>query len=197
MSEGDNVWDIGANTGLFSFAAAYKAGPDSEVYSFEADTWLVRLLNETAQENADLLGGRVKPVPAAISNTNGIGSLSIANRGCSANFLSNVSGSTSAGGERHAQPVVQLSMDWLGERISVPDVIKIDVEGAEKLVLEGGMGLLEEARPIILCETFEETRTDVADILQGLDYTFLDGGIGESFGEEIEEMRFETVALPK
>src|ERR1035438_3998238 len=45
---GDTVWDIGANLGLFSFAAAVAAGPAGQVLAVEPDTGLVRLLRRSA-----------------------------------------------------------------------------------------------------------------------------------------------------
>src|ERR1043165_8291887 len=44
IAPGDCVWDIGANVGMFSFAAAVKAGEKGKVLAVEADTWLVDLL---------------------------------------------------------------------------------------------------------------------------------------------------------
>jgi hypothetical protein len=37
----DVVWDIGANVGLFTFAAAARAGHNGHVIAFEPDTWLI------------------------------------------------------------------------------------------------------------------------------------------------------------
>src|SRR5437764_9039310 len=48
---GDVVWDIGANVGLFSFAAAALAGPHGRVLAVEADTWLVDLLRRSARQH--------------------------------------------------------------------------------------------------------------------------------------------------
>jgi hypothetical protein len=44
---GDVVWDIGANVGLFSFAAAAPAGSAGKIVSFEADVWLAVLLRRS------------------------------------------------------------------------------------------------------------------------------------------------------
>src|SRR3974390_2182320 len=44
----DIVWDIGANVGLFTFAAAARAGSNGCVIAFEPDTWLVQLLRKSA-----------------------------------------------------------------------------------------------------------------------------------------------------
>ena len=41
------VWDIGANVGLFTFAAASLAGPEETV--MRPDAWLVQLLRRSAK----------------------------------------------------------------------------------------------------------------------------------------------------
>jgi hypothetical protein len=49
-----------------------------------------------------------------------------------------------------AYPVVTIALDDVGE---VPDIIKIDAEGAEVEVLAGAQRLLSEAGPVLLVET--------------------------------------------
>ena len=46
---GSVVWDIGANVGLFTFAAASLAGPGGQVMAMEPDAWLVQLLRRSAK----------------------------------------------------------------------------------------------------------------------------------------------------
>src|SRR5271156_5693911 len=48
VKKGHVVWDVGANIGLFSFAAAHLAGDKGRVFAFEADVWLVQLLRRSA-----------------------------------------------------------------------------------------------------------------------------------------------------
>src|SRR4051812_44993411 len=51
---GDSVWDIGANIGLFTFAAAGLAGGHGRVLAVEPDTWCVDLLRRSSALNPQL-----------------------------------------------------------------------------------------------------------------------------------------------
>jgi hypothetical protein len=46
--------------------------------------------------------------------------------------------------------VISVTPNWLPER-GLPDVLKIDVEGAEFDVLRGGFRILSQSKPVILC----------------------------------------------
>ena len=63
---GDVVWDIGANIGIFSFAAASKSGPTGKVIAFEPDSWLVQVLRRSAREIPDSCA-EVAVVPVAVA----------------------------------------------------------------------------------------------------------------------------------
>jgi FkbM family methyltransferase len=57
--------------------------------------------------------------------------------------------------DRHGWPseeVDVLSLDEWSDRIHRCDVIKVDVEGADLLVLRGGARTIEKFRPVILAE---------------------------------------------
>ena len=45
----DIVWDIGGNIGLFSIAAAVRAGSTGQVFAFEPDPMLIQLLRASAR----------------------------------------------------------------------------------------------------------------------------------------------------
>jgi predicted RNA methylase len=49
VKAGMRVWDIGANLGLFGFAAAWMAGSQGRVLLVEADPWLCSLLQRSAR----------------------------------------------------------------------------------------------------------------------------------------------------
>lgn len=82
---GDVVWDIGANVGLFAFAAAHRAGSAGQVVAVEPDLWLVNLLRRSAAR-LDRADAQVTVIPAAVSESAGLASLHIAKRGRSGNL---------------------------------------------------------------------------------------------------------------
>jgi hypothetical protein len=47
--------------------------------------------------------------------------------------------------------VISVNPDWFSERGAAPDVLKIDVEGAEFDVLRGRLRILSQSKPVILC----------------------------------------------
>ena len=48
----DVIWDIGANVGLFSLAAAVRAGEQGQVIAFEPDAWIAQLLRRYGSKDA-------------------------------------------------------------------------------------------------------------------------------------------------
>ena len=137
VQPGDYVWDIGANVGVFSVAAADKAGIGGGVLAVEADPFLGALINRTIAlaDNHDI---RLKTLCAAISEKQGLANLLIANRGRSSNSLADVGHRSQADGVRFECPVATFKLDdLLTTSVSPPKMIKVDVEGAEILVLKG------------------------------------------------------------
>ena len=123
VKRGHVVWDIGANVGLFAFAAAHLAGSSGEVYAFDADMWLVQLLRRSALIQPST-SAPVRIIPAAIADACDLRTFNIASRSRASNFLQGY-GQTQTGGITEQQTVVSLSLDWLAERLSLPDVITV------------------------------------------------------------------------
>ena len=66
-----------------------------------------------------------------------------------------------------------VTLDTLIDRGEVPppDVVKIDVEGAEALVLKGFLGALQKYKPILFIEIHSrELARECKDVLERLDY---------------------------
>lgn len=195
INAGDVVWDVGANVGLFAFAAAHVCGRDGQVLAIEADLGLVEILRRSAHAQ----GTKTAPVvvlPVAINDRVDIAEFVIARRGRSANHLADTAGSSQAGGIRETITTITVTLDWLLERFTAPKVLKIDVEGAEHRVLQGAQTLLATHRPHLLCEVHAENRQTVADLLGAYGYTMFDLEAVRNDRTPLLLPTFNTLALP-
>ena len=192
---GDTVWDIGANVGIFSFAAAALAGPTGRILAVEADTWLVGLLRRSAGAS----GSDIAPVevlPMAISREVGVAKFNIARRGRASNHLEVTGGSTQTGGVRESQCVPTATLDWLLNHFPAPKFLKIDVEGAEELVLRGAQRLLTDIRPIVMCEIFEQSRPAIDSLLHSHGYEFFNAEQPKEKRHPLQTSVRDTLAYP-
>jgi FkbM family methyltransferase len=196
VSRGNVVWDIGANVGLFAFAAAGVAGVSGRVFAVEADPWLVDLLRRSAGSISER-GARVEVLPFAVSDSVGPAKFNIAARGRSANFLEVAAGSDQAGGVRKSVIVETMTVDCLLETIPPPVVLKVDVEGAELRVLSGGKRLLSSIQPIIACEVSSANGIDVARLLRASGYTLYDLERLDVTAALSRSAAFNTLAWPR
>jgi hypothetical protein len=79
VKPGATVWDVGANLGLFSFAAAGLAGPGGRVFAVEPDMYLVGLLRRSARLKNDH-AAPVSVIPCAVSEEISLAVFNIAER---------------------------------------------------------------------------------------------------------------------
>jgi FkbM family methyltransferase len=170
IQPGDVIWDIGANIGLFSFAAAAAAGPSGYVLALEPDTLLVGLLRRSALANHGL--APVEVLPAAVADEIGVARFHIARRNRATSHLDGF-GTAQAGGVRTTELVPTVTLDWLATRFAMPSVVKIDVEAAELKVLSGGACVLR-SQPTIICEVAGRNAATAADLLTTHGYTVYD-----------------------
>ena len=56
-----------------------------------------------------------------------------------------------------------------GPDVSAPDLIKIDVEGAELIVVEGMREMLRSKQPLLLCE-LHDTKLGYSEFVDSIDY---------------------------
>jgi FkbM family methyltransferase len=193
---GDVIWDIGANVGLFTFAAANQAGRSGKVVAVEADMWLVTLLRRSSALSECTGNAPVTVLPAAISDSVGLSKFHIAKRARSSNHLENA-GSTQSGGTRRTEHVLTISLDWLLERVPPPQAVKIDVEGAEHRVLAGATELLSKVRPRIWCEVDPSNAGEVTKILHAYDYEIFYANEDASRRRPLPRAPWETLACPR
>lgn len=197
VQPGHCVWDVGGNMGVFSFAAAARAGLSGRVLCLEPDLWSLRLLKRSCDYNRGL-AAPVHLLPLAVSDRLALEWLNIPERSRAATHLQRAGGAgvSITGGVRGQCLVPTVTLDWLSQHYAAPQVIKIDVDGAERSVLEGGRALLENSRPVILTEVYERNADTVSDYLHKLGYTLFDFSAGTTDQKEIARAAYNTLALP-
>ena len=80
---------------------------------------------------------------------------------------------------------------------STPDILKIDVEGAELNVLRGGSQLIDNVRPVIYCEVAKKVHRDVTQLFKEKRYQLWDGSkFDGTLQPEVSFAAFNTVAIP-
>ncbi len=163
FEEGDVLFDVGANVGLYSVYAGLKG---HTVYAFEPEASNFALLNKNIFLNQ--LQDRVTAFNFAIAESNGFERLQISQMvaGSALHSLDADSGFDGhAFSAVHTQGVQAYSLDSLSENseFGVPNHIKIDVDGLEPDIIAGSSRLLDNPSvKSILIELNTEVDTDLA-----------------------------------
>ncbi len=161
LSAGMTFYDVGANIGFFSLAAARLVGPRGRVLALEADPENAARLREHAERNG--FSWMVVEEKAAWSES-GVVSFSRSDPAVSPDRgLGSVVGSGGgiAAADARAISVDAISLDDCALRVGPPDFIKCDVEGSEIEVFRGAQEVLSRRRPIIVCEMHGEEQRRV------------------------------------
>ncbi len=148
VRRGDVVYDVGANAGYYTLLASRLAGPTGQVVAFEPVPLNVARLRAHLSLNR-VANARV--VEAAVSDEEG--AARYATPDCTETGHIADAGEL-VGEDRAALDVRLVTVDArvaAGE-LPPPDVMKIDVEGAELAVLRGAERVLRERRPRLLVE---------------------------------------------
>ncbi|HWW98678.1 MAG TPA: FkbM family methyltransferase [Edaphobacter sp.] len=198
----DTIWDIGANVGLFTIAAAQKAGPSGSVLAIEPDPWLAALLERTVHAQPST-AAPIHIMQVAVSNQVGVETFHIARRNRASSHLSSIPEHSQAGGTRETLQVRCITLDWLLEQTPdqipnqtppPPTLVKIDVEGSELDLLHGAHRLLSEVRPIIMCESQHRNRPATTTIFHRYNYKLYDWNTNPRI--EVQTAAFNTLAIP-
>ena len=141
LRPGDTFVDIGANIGYFTLFAASRVGKTGRVVSIEASPGTYELLLENLRRNSAI--GLVRPIQAAVTDKSSEVKLHLPDEG-NLGSASMLREGTSAGFQMvRGEPLGNL---LTGEEMSSARMIKIDVEGAEGLVIEGMRPILPRLR---------------------------------------------------
>ena len=142
IQPGDCVYDIGANVGLYTLLASSMVGPAGTVYAFEPVTRNAYYLRRHLALN-DVWNCEV--IEAAVCDTDGM--LRFSARG-----WHDAMGRLSADGELLVHSVSLDGCCFDATSFRLPNIIKIDVEGAEFLVLQGAKRILTESHAKLFIE---------------------------------------------
>jgi FkbM family methyltransferase len=179
VKKGMTFYDVGANIGEFALFAANLVGAEGKVCAFEPmnDTF------KTLQENVAINNyqKRVLPYNIALSDHQGEADLFAATEYTALGSMEDGFHTMYAQDDRSVfvHKTRLETMDDMQKELPAPDFLKVDVEGAELLVLKGALKTLEKSHPKILLEfnkdTFEAagyTQQEVLDLLKRFGYKF-------------------------
>lgn len=192
---GDVVWDVGANVGLFSLAAAFLAGPAGRVLALEPDAWLASLIHRSLAAGRQPRA-RVDVLPVAAADGFSVRRFHVAARARAASFLEGA-GTDQAGGIRHSHGVLCVTLDSLLQVAPPPKLLKIDVEGAELSVLTGAAELLRVYKPWILCEIGKAAAPGVGRLLLDNGFILYDAEAPVGDRVPLETPSWNTLAVPR
>ena len=150
VRQGDVVYDIGANTGNYALEVAAALGDQVTVYAFEPQPSLA----DAIRISAELNGFRsVEVNEIALCDRVGDATIFVPSHGIHASLVPREDGATAI--HCRAETIDNLVST---RRLRPPTVIKVDVEGAEMAVLQGGRDTIARHRPVILFEADENCR---------------------------------------
>jgi FkbM family methyltransferase len=159
ITPGSTVVDAGANMGSFSMFFAAATGPTGAVYSFEPQTRMYEVLCTNKVVN-DLL--QLHPRKAALSFA--AGTLAMSDTVAHGESFGESYAKVDQAGDllnyggmrlgRGGESVAAITLDSLGlENVSV---IKVDVQGSERLMFYGARDTIRRNLPVVAFEVLED-----------------------------------------
>jgi FkbM family methyltransferase len=170
LDRGEIAVDVGANIGYMTSLMARSVGPTGLVVAFEPHPELFEELSRNAEQWArDPTVGRIRLQRVALSNRRGVGTLRIPD-----GFEHNRGTATLAEPNASTERELTVELDQLDAALAdVPAIglLKLDVEGHERAVLDGARALLRRrALRDILFEEHAAPPTPVTDALHDAGY---------------------------
>lgn len=147
-------YDLGANAGYFTLMAN-RVITEGKIYAFEPSPAARQLFEEHLKLNsAKITADNISLLPFAISDAENQIEFSDSNIQKEGNTY--IKGSPIFNGAENKITVQCYSVDGLQQQgFERPDVMKIDVEGAEYDVLQGAVNTLKRYKPCILLATHD------------------------------------------
>jgi FkbM family methyltransferase len=175
----DVMFDVGANAGCISNEVA-KAHPGVTIKAFEPQPNLAPLVLVSSILNGS---ANIDVFRVAVGESNGVIQLHVPAHALHASIKP-----SNGKQDRVIEcPMISLDEAVLLHQLPIPNLIKIDVEGAELGVLKGAKRILQQYRPVVIfesndnCERFGYSREDLfAEIASAGDYRFFKVAPGDT-----------------
>jgi len=159
------IFDIGANVGYYSLMAAKRAG-NGKIYAFEPVSSTYEKLLKNIELNKF---HNIQLQNLAVSNHAGYVDIYVADNKNTG--TSSITKHMHYNGNMETVKTVCIDDFFVEQAISKIDLIKIDVEGAEMLVLEGMNKILTQLEPLVLVELIDERlKAAGSSLLEAYDY---------------------------
>lgn len=185
LKKGDIFFDVGANVGYYTVLGSRLVGTSGLVVAFEPSARnLAHLYNHIEINKLE----NVRLIASACSDEISLAAFSAGPNTAMGHLTE--PGSNGDTPAKNLMLVPTVTLDAVTERLGVvPDVLKIDVEGAELAVLNGAQMKVLPAKPkIFLSLHSKQLRTDCLNFLKKFGYQF------EPLGED-EENTMEFLAI--
>ena len=171
IGSSDNVWDVGANIGVFSIAASCMT--DGFVLALEPDPFLNHVLVKNFRLGPNGMKN-LNAVCAAASDRQTIAKFVVVDGSRSNNFLQDSHGRSQVGEKTWVQWAPTVTLDRLLELYPEPQFVKVDVEGGEVDLLKGANELINTVRPKFYIEVGAEQIDSVFSIFKRAGYYCFD-----------------------
>lgn len=181
IKPGDTVFDIGAQAGYFSLVASRLVGSQGKVIAFEPFPENIDYIKAHCQLNSCQ---NITLLEVAVGGSLGTRIFQSANA-----FMGHIVAQDSAApangkeDSKGALSVIVVTLDELpmGYQTLRPDVMKIDTEGMEYWVLQGGQTFIQQHRPILFIATHGKVnQTRTLQLLKDWNYEVVMIGEGSS-----------------
>jgi FkbM family methyltransferase len=167
LRQGEVFYDVGAHIGFVTLVGARLVGLEGKVFAFEADPENSSRVLDHARMNSL---PQIEVVRSAVWSECKTLSFERASDASSRNTGAVVQPAENS----NAAEVISIqavTLDRFAEEHRAPNVIKIDVEGAESEVLKGAEAVFREAKPMLICEVHHaEACAAVSEWLARRDY---------------------------
>lgn len=159
------IYDVGAHIGFFSMVLAH-CFQSARVYAFEPNPRNYKRLTINIGRNG--LVARINPVDRAVSDESHQAQFYVGGSSWSGSLIRNHRDDYET--ECNVQ-TISLDEAVFRDHYPAPDLIKIDVEGAEAQVLRGGIRVLEDCKPTLIIEVhYPWTGEQVVSLLKRMGY---------------------------